>query len=118
MFTDMPLFDIETDVETPDNNAPGELETAALQLFTDLETAGLMGALEQAKKPALLATARGLDTGLAAKKISVATANMFKQYMETLEQLPKIRTSGNTDLDALDQTLQALTREALSEVEQ
>ncbi|EEH64384.1 hypothetical protein HMPREF0044_0121 [Gleimia coleocanis DSM 15436] len=118
MFTDMPLFEIETDPEPPVDDTPGELETAAVKLFADLETAGLMGALEQAKKPALLATARGLDKGLAAVKVSVATANMFKQYMETLEQLPKIRTSGNTDLDALDQTLQALTREALSEVDQ
>lgn len=94
-----------------ESSPPGEIETAVIELFDDLEERGLLGAIEKAKKAALIKASRSLDHGLHAGKASVATSNVLKQVFEAFDTLPIERT-GDVETDALDATLQRLTVES------
>lgn len=108
----IPLFPIE-----PAPTGGGEIETAATEMFAALEKKTTLDPVTAAKKPVIMTMARALDAINARgrnKGLSVADAKTFKQYAEILESLPVVSVTTDADLDALEQTIAALTAEALA----
>lgn len=91
----------------------GEIEQAVRTAFDDLEQAGTLGPIERAKRAALIKAAAGLDRGLSAAKVSVATSTVLKQVLEGLDTLPRPAAGTDLELDAFDASLAALTADAL-----
>ena len=92
----------------------GEIETATVEAFENLESQGLLGAIEKAKRAALIRAAAALDAGFASGKLSVAVSNTMKQYMEGMESLPRPISGTDSTLDAYEETVRALTKKALA----
>lgn len=106
-----PIFEVHTGGQ-PDIGS-NAIEQGVIDLYKSLEEENLLGIVEIAKKPILLKAARSLDRGLENPKITVATANIAKQFFEALDGLPKPEAKGNPEIDALHETINALTTEAL-----
>ena len=97
-----------------DRRGGSEIEDAATAAFADLEAQGLLGPIETVKRAAILKAASSLDNGLKEGRVSVATSNILKQVIDTLDSLPRA-ASGDTGMDALTKTLERLTDFALVE---
>lgn len=92
-----------------------EIYDAVNDLFTDLENRQLLGSVEKAKYAMLAKSAKALDEGLAAAKVSVSTANLFTKTLEVLDTLPQAVAQNDSidawDLEALDATRAAMEAE-------
>lgn len=94
-----------------------DIENAVVAAFEDLETKGLVGPIERAKRAALVKAAAALDRGMAAHKMSVATSTVLKQVLESLDTLPREQESGDEAFDAFELSIQNLTIQAFKEAE-
>lgn len=92
-----------------------EIYDAVNDLFTDLENRQLLGSVEKTKHAMLAKSAKALDEGLAAAKVSVSTANLFTKTLEVLDTLPQAVAQNDSidawDLEALDATRAAMEAE-------
>lgn len=104
-----PLFTMENT-----KTAPGEIETAIITMFDDLENQGVLGAVERAKRAVMIKAARAVDASFNIGGVSVAISTVFKQLMEGLDSLPRPASGTDDDLDAYDATIHRITREALA----
>lgn len=92
-----------------------EIYDAVNDLFTDLENRQLLGSVEKTKHAMLAKSAKALDEGLEAAKVSVSTANLFTKTLEVLDTLPQAVAQNDAidawDLEALDATRAAMEAE-------
>lgn len=96
-------------------HAPGAIESSVLDVVASLTEQGLMTGKYQAIGTSVISIARAVDTGMVGGKrgVSVATANLAKLLVETLENLPEPVVGQDPFYDALDAQLAALTQESL-----
>lgn len=92
----------------------GDIETAVREAFADLEAKGVLGPIERAKRAALIRASAALDRSLASGSPSVATSNVLKNVLESLDSLPRPAEGMDRELDAFDAALAQLTSDALS----
>lgn len=95
---------------------PGPIEQKVRETLDGLAADGLMIGKYIAVSATLLSTARAVDRGMEGgpRGVSVATAQLMKMLLESLESLPEPLTGQEPYFDALDAQLQALTKEALA----
>ena len=74
----------------------GEIEDAVREAFDDLDAKGVLGPIENGGAP------------------SVATSNVLKNVLESLDSLPRPAEGTDRELDAFDAALAELTRDALT----
>lgn len=94
----------------------GPVESQTISTIEALRKDGLITGKYIAIAATLETTARAVDRGMVGgpKGVSVATANLAKLLVETLDSLPEPLTGQEPYFDALDAQLQALTAEALA----
>lgn len=94
----------------------GPVESETISTIEALRKDGLITGKYIAIAATLETTARAVDRGMVGgpKGVSVATANLAKLLVETLDSLPEPLTGQEPYFDALDAQLQALTAEALA----
>ena len=94
----------------------GPVESETISTIEALRNDGLITGKYVAIAATLESTARAVDRGMAGgpKGVSVATANLAKLLIETLDSLPEPVTGQEPYFDALDAQLKALTAEALA----
>ena len=92
----------------------GDIEEAVKDAFADLDAKGVLGPIERAKRAALVKAAAALDRSLNGGTPSVATSNMLKNVLESLESLPRPAEGTDREMDAFDAALAELTRDALT----
>lgn len=94
----------------------GPVESETISTIEALRKDGLITGKYVAIAATLETTARAVDRGMegSPKGVSVATANLTKLLIETLDSLPEPLTGQEPYFDALDAQLKALTAEALS----
>lgn len=92
----------------------GEIENAVKDAFADLDAKGVLGPIERAKRAALVKAAAALDRSLNSGTPSVATSNVLKNVLESLDSLPRPAEGTDREMDALDAALAELTRDALT----
>ena len=92
----------------------GDIENAVKDAFADLEAKGVLGPIERAKRAALVKAAAALDRSLNGGTPSVATSNVLKNVLESLDSLPRPAEGTDREMDALDAALAELTRDALN----
>lgn len=92
----------------------GEIEDAVREAFDDLEAKGVLGPIEKAKRAALTKAAAALDRSLNGGSPSVATSNVLKNVLESLDSLPRPAEGTDRELDAFDAALAELTRDAFT----
>ncbi|MBS5978046.1 hypothetical protein [Actinomyces urogenitalis] len=97
----------------PGGDEEHAIEKAVRDAFDDLESKGVLGPIEKAKRAALIKAGAGLDRGFSSPKVSVATSTVLKQVMEGLDTLPRPAEGTDIELDAFDRSLAALTDQAL-----
>ena len=85
----------------------GDIEDAVREAFDDLDAKGVLGPIERAKRAAL-------DRSLNGGAPSVATSNVLKNVLESLDSLPRPAEGTDRELDAFDAALAELTRDALA----
>jgi len=82
----------------------GEIENAVKETFADLD----------AKRAVLTKAAAALDRSLNEGAPSVATSNVLKNVLESLDSLPRPAEGTDRELDAFDAALAELTRDAFT----
>ena len=92
----------------------GDIEEAVKDAFADLDAKGVLGPIERAKRAALVKAAAALDRSLTGGAPSVATSNVLKNVLESLDSLPRPAEGTDREMDALDAALAELTRNALT----
>lgn len=92
----------------------GEIENAVKEAFADLDSKGVLGPIEKAKRAALTKAAAALDRSLNEGAPSVATSNVLKNVLESLDSLPRPAEGTDRELDAFDAALAELTRDAFT----
>lgn len=94
----------------------GPVESETIAALTALRKDGLITGKYIAIAATLETTARAVDRGMIGgpKGVSVATANLAKLLVETLDALPEPLTGQEPYFDALDAQIQALTAKALA----
>ena len=92
----------------------GDIEEAVKDAFADLDAKGVLGPIERAKRAALVKAAAALDQSLNGGAPSVATSNVLKNVLESLDSLPRPAEGTDREMDALDAALAELTRNALT----
>lgn len=94
----------------------GPVESQTIAALTALKEDGLITGKYVAIAATLEATARAVDQGMLGgpKGVSVATANLTKVLIDTLDSLPEPLTGQEPYFDALDAQIQALTAKALA----
>lgn len=92
----------------------GDIEEAVKDAFADLDAKGVLGPIERAKRAALVKAAAALDRSLNSGAPSVATSNVLKNVLESLDSLPRPAEGTDREMDALDAALAELTRNALT----
>ena len=92
----------------------GDIEDAVREAFDDLDAKGVLGPIERAKRAALIKAAAALDRSLNGVAPSVATSNVLKNVLESLDSLPRPAEGTDRELDAFDAALAELTRDALT----
>lgn len=114
-----PLFEIVTSPPqaSGDSAAPGAIELAVIDSIQDIEASGGLIGKYKAIAVALRATARAVDQGLAAPKISVATSQLTQRLFESLDKLPEPEQDTGSVFDSLDETIRTLTSKALNNEE-
>lgn len=105
--TQLALIPLET-VSEENQHEIGPNEQAVTDLLDQLDQAGSLVGKWRAMGATLLQTARAVDRGMRAGKISVATAQMNKMLLEGLDQMPEPRGIGNSEYDALDHIIKRM----------
>ena len=98
----------------PEHNGPGPNESAVVSMVTALDDAGLIQGKYIAMAENLKQTARAVDQGMRAGKISVATAQLNKMLMEGIDAMPETRAETTDAYDTLNAIIQAMTTEQLT----
>lgn len=102
------LFELEP---VPDNT-PGPNEQAVIDLCAELEAAELLTGRYKALAISIRQTARAVDAGMRASKITVATATLNKMLIDALKELPNPRVNTRDDYDNLATIVKELTEAA------
>lgn len=89
-----------------------EIETAIREMFAELDSQGVLGPIERAKRAAAIKAARALDGDYRSGKLSVASSNTLKQITEILDSLPRPSAGTDMALDAYTVAVTALTQKA------
>ncbi|MBS6102606.1 MAG: hypothetical protein KH751_08350 [Actinomyces sp.] len=106
-----PLFDVPQS-----ESVAGPIETSVIDVIAQLTEQGLMVSKYQAIGTTIISLAKAVDRGMSsasARGVSVATSNLAKLLVESLNELPEPVTGQDPFYDALDAQLQAATSEAL-----
>ena len=100
----MPLFDLSTGDD-------GAIHAAVKALISELEAEDYRTRL---LTTVMESTARALDYGLRAPKVSVATTQLARQLLDGIEMLPKPPAKTGTVFDTLPDVIAAATKAALA----
>lgn len=87
----------------------GAISSAITSMFAVLEQRGGLTPVEEAKRAILVKVAHSVDEGLAAPKLSVATANLVTKMLDTLDTMSGIQPDQD-EMDAWDATVIDITR--------
>nr|DAV47082.1 MAG TPA: hypothetical protein [Caudoviricetes sp.] len=102
----MPLFDLEVRDESP-------IHDAVKDLIEDLEGEGLLDYRTKLLTVVMLSTAKALDRGLCAAKVSVATTQLARQLLDGIEMLPKPPAKTGSVFDTLQTVIEAVTARSM-----
>ncbi|RKV68169.1 MAG: hypothetical protein D8B44_04325 [Actinomyces sp.] len=103
----MPLFDLSTGDD-------GAIHAAVKALISELEADDLLDYRTRLLTTVMESTARALDYGLRAPKVSVATTQLARQLLDGIEMLPKPPAKTGTVFDTLPDVIAAATKAALA----
>lgn len=78
--------------------ASSNLSTAAQAQLAALDRAGLLGDQHALTVQLILDLCTALDRGLGSGKLSVATSQAVRQLLDALDALPKIESTGESDV--------------------
>ncbi|MCI7688938.1 hypothetical protein [Trueperella pyogenes] len=98
----------------PPRREAGEIETAVIAALKDIEDAGMLTAKIRALGVTLKKSAAAADIGLESGRVSVATSQLVKQLIESLEKLPETKQETGTVFDTLQATIQEMTMKVLA----
>lgn len=97
----------------------GENEQTVLTLLSDLDAGGLLTGIYKAKGNILISIARGVDSGMRARTISVATSQLVKQLYEGLAEMPEPPRQNSADsYDTLRAVIEYMTEQAITAPEE
>lgn len=102
----MPLFDLEVRDEFP-------IHDAVKDLIDDLEREDLLDYRTKLLTVVMLSTAKALDRGLCAAKVSVATTQLARQILDGIEMLPKPPAKTGSVFDTLQTVIEAVTARSM-----
>ena len=102
----MPLFDLEVRDESP-------IHDAVKDLIDDLEREDLLDYRTKLLTVVMLSTAKALDRGLCATKVSVATTQLARQLLDGIEMLPKPPAKTGSVFDTLQTVIEAVTARSM-----
>lgn len=102
----MPLFELTT-------GEGGAIHGAVKALIDELEAEGLLDYRTRLLTVVMESTAKALDHGLTAPKVSVATTQLARQLLDGIEMLPKPPAKTGTVFDTLPDVIAAATKAAL-----
>ncbi|MDD7465991.1 MAG: hypothetical protein PUK59_07165 [Actinomycetaceae bacterium] len=93
----------------------GENEQTVLELLADLDAGGLLTGVYKAKGNILISIARGVDCGMQARTISVATSQLVKQLYDGLAEMPEPPRQNSADsYDTLRAVIEYMTEQAIT----
>lgn len=107
-----PLFEIVP--AGNESHAVGAIEAAVIDTLASLQEAGMLVGKYRAIGETLKHSARAVDRGLQAQKLTVATTQMTKQLFETLDKLPEPKLERGGAFDSLAEVIESLTKAALA----
>ena len=102
----MPLFELA-------DQSDGAIHAAVKALIDELETEGLLDYRTRLLTTVMVSTARALDRGLTAPKVSVATTQLARQLLDGIDMLPKPPVRTGSVFDTLPDVIAAATKAAL-----
>lgn len=97
-----------------DHTTPGPNQAAIDSVCSELTEAGLLTGKYVALAAMLKQTAKAVDAGMRAGKISVATAQLNKMLMEGIDALPEARAKTSDAYDTLGEIIAAMTTTAMT----
>lgn len=98
---------------TPDTS-PGPNEQSLLDLKADYEAAGQLHSRTAVLMTALLEIARGVDRGLQASKVTIATTNLTRMLIDGINELPALKRESEDAYSTLDRVISEMTAKALA----